>query len=174
MQTNYFHKITFMFSSDIHIPDHTVCAQTPHPDLRLSSQDFPHLWQLHPETNHNLTGPAWVSAFDCFIAKEKGHQKLELSISFSLSISAHGIWQPKRAMYQKSTCFAKEPGQSTPEVLCPAYIIFLDITHPAMYWRILPPLRTFHIIKSHQDLEIQRTGQNTRQWMQHSWVHMRR
>lgn len=122
---------------------------------------------------HNLTGPGWVSVFDYLVAKDKGHQKLDLSISLSLGICAHGIWQPKRAVYQTSTCFLKEPGQSTPEVLCLAYLIFLNITHAAIYWGILPPLR-FQVIRGHQDLEIQHTGQNTQHWMQHSCVNMKR
>lgn len=57
---------------------------------------------------------------------------------------------------------------------CPTYIIFLDITHAAIYWRILPPLRRFKVIRGHQDLEIQHTGQNPQHWMQHSQVHLRR
>lgn len=67
----------------IHIPDHIVWAQTPGPDipsgLQLSSQDSSHFWQLHPEINHNLTGSAWIWVFDYFIAKGKGHKKLDLS-----------------------------------------------------------------------------------------------
>lgn len=79
----------------IHIPVHTVWAQTPHPDMPSGLQNSPHLWQLHPESSHNLTGPARVSVFDYFLAKGKGQQRLDLLISPALGICAHGIWQPK-------------------------------------------------------------------------------
>lgn len=64
---------------------------------------------------HNLTGPDWVSVFDYLVAKDKGHQKLDLSISLSLGICAHGIWQPKRAVYQTSTCFLRYLFSARPE-----------------------------------------------------------
>lgn len=145
----------------IHIPVHTVWAQTPHPDVPSGLQNSPHLWQLHPESSHHLTGPARVSVFDYFLAKGKGHQRLDLLISPALGICAHGIWQPKRAMYQTSTCSAMEPNQNTPEVLCPAYIIFLDITHAVIYWRIPPSLTSFQVIRGHQDLDTAHRTEHT-------------